>query len=350
MGHWRVDIDRFLFTNQPSWTRLEQLCRTGERSVRRLSAAELDELVRLYQRTSTQLSFARANFRDPALLARLTNLVARAATLVYGTRSRSWRTLGRFFTETFPAAVWDSRWFIVVSAVLTFGPAVAVGVWLAQSPRALDAVAPAPLRQQYLGHDFANYYSSQPSAQFAAQVTTNNIQVAFIAFASGILLCAGTAWILMSNGLSLGAAAGLFAAAGQQSRFYGLILPHGLLELTSVVIAGASGLRLGWTVIAPGDRRRPDALAAEGRRAVTIVLGLVLTFITAGSIEGFVAGSALATPTRVSIGVVVELLFVVYVVVLGRAATARGLRGTIGEGTRGWLVGRRGELRAGLSP
>ena len=331
-----MDIDRFLATNQPVWDRLGALTDRGMRHRNSLSAEELDELVRLYQRTSTHLSYVRTYYTDPALKARLTTLVGRAGTLVYGTRPRSWRTVGRFFTTTFPAAVWQARWFVAASAALTFGPALAVGVWIANSSKALDAAAPAALRQSYLSHDFASYYSSQPSAQFAAKVTTNNIQVAIQAFAGGILFCVLTAFILVTNGANVGFAAGLFTAAGQQARFYGLILPHGLLELTSVVLAGAAGLKLGWTLIDPGDRPRSVALAAEGRRAVTIVMGLFLTFLIAGSIEGFVTGSGLPTAARVTIGVVVEATFVTYLVVCGRAAAARGLTGALGEEDRGW--------------
>ncbi len=116
----------------------------------------------------------------------------------------------------------------------------------------------------------------------------------FTAFAAGILLCVGTAYILLLNGSNVGYVAGWFAVAGAQPFFYGLILPHGLLELSAVVIAGASGLRLGWAVIAPGDRTRGQSVAEEGKRAVVIVLGLVLAFIVAGAIEGFVTGSSAA--------------------------------------------------------
>jgi uncharacterized membrane protein SpoIIM required for sporulation len=246
--------------------------------------------------------------------------------------------VGRFFTTTFPAAVWHVRGFVAASAALTFLPAVAVGTWLARSPTALNALAPPALREAYLAHDFASYYSSQPSAEFAAKVTTNNIQVAFIAFAGGILLCALTAAILVVNGANLGFAAGLFTAAGQQPRFYGLVLPHGLLELSSVVVAGAAGLRLGWTLIDPGDRTRSAALAEEGRRAVTIVLGLILTFAVAGTIEGFVTGSSLPTAGRVALGAVVEVAFVWYLVRCGRAAAGRGLSGALGEGDPGWVT------------
>ena len=329
-----MDIDRFLGTNRPVWDQLTALCDRADRGVRRLSATDLDELVRLYQRTSGHLSYAQTYFADSALTARLTTLVGRANAIVYGTRARSLRSFGRFFTTTFPAAVWDARRFIAISAALLLGPALIMGVWIAHSRQAVNAIGSPALRQAYLNHDFAAYYRSRPSAEFAAQVQTNNIRVAFQAFAGGIAGCILTAVVLVQNGVGIGQSAGLFAAAGRQSEFYGLVVPHGLLELTSIIVAGAAGLRLGWSWIAPGDRTRLDALAHEGRRSVAIVLGLVVTFLVAGTIEGFVTGSALVTPVRVGIGVAVEVIFVAYIWVLGRAAAAAGLTGELGETDR----------------
>ena len=70
---------------------------------------------------------------------------------------------------------------------------------------------------------------------------SNNVLVAFQAFALGIFFCIGTVYVLVFNGANLGLVAGLFAAVGQQPKFWGLILPHGLLELTSVFVAGGAG-------------------------------------------------------------------------------------------------------------
>lgn len=326
-----MDLDRFLATNQPLWDRLGTLVAKGARGADRLSAEEIDELVRLYQRTSSHLSYVRTYYRDPALTARLTGLVATAGAVVYGTRPKSLRALRLFFTESFPAALWHNRRFVAAAALLFFVPAIVVGVWLATSPDAIEAVGPPALREAYLNEDFESYYSSKPASEFAAQVTTNNIQVGFLAFAGGVLLCIPTVFLLVFNGANLGLPAGLFAAAGENAKFYGLILPHGLLELTAVVIAGSAGLRLGWSLIDPGDRLRRDALVEEGRRSVVLALGLVATFGVAGLIEGFVTGSGLPTFVRVGIGVIVEVVFLVYVFVLGRDAAARGITGLLGE-------------------
>ena len=326
-----MDIDRFIATNQPTWTRLGDLAGRGGRAIGRLRAGELDELVRLYQRTATHLSYARTYYRDPGLTMQLSSLVAKAGAVVYGTRPRTLRAVAWFFGVTFPGAVWHARRFVLAATLLMFLPALAMGVWIANSPAAFEASAPPAVRQALIDHEFEDYYASEEATQFSTEVFTNNVRVAFAAFALGIVGCLGTAWLLLENGANVGVAAGLFAAVGQQPKFWGLILPHGMLELTAVCIAGASGLALGWAVISPGDRPRLAALAEEGRRAVVIVLGLVVAFGVAGTIEGFVTGQPWPTWLRVGIGVVAEAAFVTYLVVLGRAAARRGLTGVLGE-------------------
>jgi uncharacterized membrane protein SpoIIM required for sporulation len=260
--------------------------------------------------------------------------VANARGVLYGTRARSLAGIARFFTTSFPAAVWHARRFVVASALLLFVPALVLGAWLARSDAALDASAPDALREAYVEEDFEAYYSSEPASQFATEVTVNNIQVGFLAFAVGILLCVPTAYILATNGANLGMAAGLFAAVGQQPKFYGLILPHGVLELSAIVVAGAAGLAVGWAIVDPGDRSRSAALAEQGRRSAVIALGLVLAFVVAGTIEAFVTPSGLPTSMRVAIGTAAGAAFWAYVVLLGRRAASEGYTGAFGEHER----------------
>ena len=133
----------------------------------------------------------------------------------------------------------------ILEGVIKYGllvlPFLAVGLWVGTSPAALEASGPEALRQAYVEEDFEAYYSSLASSEFAALVTTNNIRVGALAFAGGIALLP-TALVLVMNGATVGVAWGLFLAAGEQARFWGLILPHGLLELTAVFVAGGAGL------------------------------------------------------------------------------------------------------------
>jgi len=330
-----VDIDRFLLANEATWRRLAALTDKAGRSAGRLPASELDELVSLYQRAGTHLSYARTAFGDPGLDSRLSRLVAAAGGVVYGSRPRTLRGVGRFFTRTFPAALWHVRPFLLAAALLTFVPAAVVAVHLSHDRAALDAVASPAERAAYIKAG-TDYYSAQPSAQFASEVFTNNVRVAVLAFSTGIVLCLVTALVLMSNGTSLGQFVAVFVAAGRGGELFGLLVPHGVIELSAVVVAGAAGLRLGWTIIDPGDRRRGEALAEEGRRAVGLVMGAAAMLAVAGTIEGFVTGSALPTPIRIGLGLGVGIAFWLYAWTFGRRAAAEGRTGAIGEADPAW--------------
>ncbi len=135
--------------------------------------------------------------------------------------------------------------------------------------------------------------------------------------------------MLWTNASNVGVALGLMAAAGRVDIFLGLLIPHGLLELTAVFIASGTGLRLGWTVIDPGARTRSDALAAEGRAAIGMAMGLAVVLLVSGIIEAFVTPSGLPTWGRIAIGVVAEALFLTYVIVLGGRAARAGHTGDI---------------------
>ncbi len=305
-----MDIDAFVATHQGAWWRLQQLTQKT-RKVAHVSPDELDELVHLYQRGGANLAHARVEYAtDSALVSRLTLLVADAHGVLYGQPDPEVRRgVQQFAMVTFPAAIYSLRRYIAVAALLTCLPWAVFQIWLAVSPAAFDAAAPEAAAQQYIEQDFEAYYSNQPSQNFATQVFFNNIRVGFLAFAAGILLCVVTAALLAYNGANIGIAGGLFTNVGQADKFWGLILPHGLLEMSAVIVAGAAGLRIGWAIIDPGDRSRGNALTEEARRAGSVLVGLVVAFLLAALVEGFVTGRPWPTSLRIGIGVLVFTVF-----------------------------------------
>ncbi len=329
-----TDLDRYLADNQPSWNRLAALTRQVGSRPGSLRPEEVDEFLTLYQRVSSQLSFARSHYRDPGLTGELNQVVADANAALYRRTSSPTAGIRRFFVVSFPAAVWHLRRAVGIAALITFVPAAIMAIWLANSPEALDAAAPEALRAAYVEEDFEAYYSSEPAGQFATSVLINNIQVSFLAFALGAFLCIGTVYVLAFNGANVGMALGVFIVAGEQPKFWGLILPHGLLELSAVVIAGAAGLSMGWAIIAPGDRTRGAAFTEEARRSVTVILGLVLAFIAAGLIEGFVT-PGLPTIPRLAVGIMVQATFMAYIISFGRRAASQGLTGLASDELEG---------------
>lgn len=326
-----MDIDQFIAVNQHSWDRLDALVTTGRRSVRKLSSQELDEMLLLYQQTSAHLSIARTQFDDIGLSNRLSRTLGNARGLIYRPSGRAGSTAARFFTETFPAAAWTCRRSLAVAAFLLFAPAVAFGIWLSVSGDVRNAAISPEEQKVVADKEFAGYYKSKPAEAWAFELFTHNIEVGVQAFAGGAAGIVLGAITLVENGANLGAAAAVMHANGRGAQFWGLITPHGLIELTAVVVASGAGLRIGWTMLVPGDRTRVAAIAEEGLRAITLVLGSMVMFVVAGFTEAFVTPSSLPTWARVGVGVLIETAALTWMFALGRNAAALGLTGRLGE-------------------
>jgi uncharacterized membrane protein SpoIIM required for sporulation len=318
-----VDLDAFVTVHQPQWDRLDVLSKK-----RRLAPDEVDELVDLYQRAATHLSVVRSASPDPALAGRLSRTVAMARTAVTGGHEPLWRELTRFALVAFPAAVWRTRWWTAASAAFTLVLALAAGTWVANSPSAQAAIAARTDVRQLVESDFENYYSEHPAASFAAGVWTNNAWVAALCVAFGIT-GVFVVYLLFNNAVNIGVIGGLMAANDRLGLFFGLLTPHGLLELTAVFVAAGAGLRLFWAWVDPGPLPRGQALAREGRSMVTVSLGLVVVLLVSGVVEAFVTPSPLPTWARIGIGVVVWAAFLVYAGVLGRRAALDGETGDV---------------------
>ena len=321
-----MDVDSYRLEHGPQWDRLSQL--TSQRG--RLTGAEADELVDLYQRVSTQLSVVRSSGSDPVLEARLSALVASARSAVTGVTLPLWRTVGRFFTAVFPAAVYQARrWWIAV-ALVNVAVAVVIAWRVINTPGLAGSLLDDAEVEQLVNHDFASYYTDNPAADFAFQVWLNNARVAAVCLVMGVVILPVLV-VLWSNISNVGAIAGFMIAAGRADVFYGLLLPHGLLELTLIFVAAGAGLRLGWSWIAPGLRTRTQALAVEGRAVGALALGLAVWLLVSGLVEGFVTPSTLPAWARLVIGTVVWVAFLAYVFTLGRRAALAGETGDVSD-------------------
>jgi uncharacterized membrane protein SpoIIM required for sporulation len=316
-----VDLDAFSDMHHGEWLRLKELS-----SRRRISGAEADELIRLYQAAATHLSMVRSAAPDPTVIAQLSETLSRARTTITGTHEPAWRDAQTLLIVSLPAALFRLRWWIVGVTAASVLLAVVAGWWVWSTPEGLAAVGSPRYREQYVNEAFASYYD--PGAGFAAVVWTNNAWIAAQCVAFGV---SGVwpALILVHNAVSVGAIGGMMAHYGELGMFLQLILPHGLLELTSIFVAGAAGLKLFWTVIDPGPRTRGRAIAEEGRSLFTVAIGLVITLAVSGLIEGFVTGSQMAWWLKIVIGAVALAAFWAYVLVVGRRAVADGETGDL---------------------
>jgi uncharacterized membrane protein SpoIIM required for sporulation len=327
----RVDIDAFVVKNAPKWNRLNRLARQ-----RRLTVTEVDELLALHQATARDLSVVRTNLPDAEMVGRLSGTLALSRAALTAPRVARWAVVGDFFTAKLPAALYRARWWWGTTAVVSLLLALVLGIWLVHDAAARNELLPPDYVQQLTkpGGDFETYYRSAPARDFAFKVWTNNFFISWEALFSGILLGLPVLPMLFVNSANIAVDGAYMVSAGRGDVFFELILPHGFLELTSVFIAAGVGLKLGWTLIAPGARSRVMALQQEGRITGVIAIGMTLTLGCSGLIEAFVTPSSLPTAARIGIGGAVELAFLGYVFSLGRRAYLRGETGDLGAADR----------------
>ena len=322
-----MDVDAFVLAHRPTWDRLEQLVKRR----RRLAGAEVDELVELYQRVSTHLSMVRTASSDSVLVGKLSTLVARARSAVTGAHAPLWSEFSRFWTVSFPVVVYRSwRWWLG-SAVAFFVVTAVIGLWVSGNPEVQATLGTPTEIDQLVNHDVASYYSQNPAGSFALQVWVNNSWVAAQCIGFAVLLGLPIPYVLFQNAANLGVIAGVMFDAGKGDVFLGLLAPHGLLELTAVFLAAAAGMRLGWSVVAPGNRPRGQVLAEQGRAVVAVAVGLIGVLLVSGLIEALVTPSPLPTFARIGIGVAAEIAFLAYVFHFGRKGVAAGETGDVDD-------------------
>jgi uncharacterized membrane protein SpoIIM required for sporulation len=323
-----VDIDAYVAAHAGEWYRLEQLVNR-----RRLTGFEADELVALYQRAATHLSVIQTRSPDPVLVSRLSTLVARGRSAVAGGSSPAWKEVSRFFTVTFPMTVYRARRWWLGAMVLSYALAFLMMAYVAGHPEIWPKLGTPDELKQLVNHDFQSYYSEHPAQDFALEVWTNNAFVAGATLISGVTLIFPI-YLLLDNAINLGVVGGLMIGHGRADLFWGLIIPHGLLELTAVFVAAGMGLKMGWSWVDPGPLPRSWALARAGREAILGALGLIVVLAVSGAIEAFVTPSGLPTWARIAVGVLAETAFMLYVFGWGRRADKGAESADLGIGLR----------------
>lgn len=318
-----MDVDAYVLKHRDTWNRLAEL--SGRT---KLSGAEADEIIDLYQRTATHLAVVRGSTYDPNLEARLSTLVTNARAVITGTSVPLLKTVAYFFTASFPAAVYRLRYGWLTVALISVVTAFLIGYRMITVPGLESSLLPPERVRQIVEYDFEAYYSSNPAGDFATAVWLNNTLVTATVMLTGIAVLP-LLWVWWQNIENLGVMGGLMVGHGRADIFYGLLLPHGLLELTCIFIGIAAGLSMAWAVISPGPRTRGQAIAEQGRRVGVIAIGLGLTLAVAGLLEAFLTPSQLPAVARLGIGGAVWLGFLIYVFLLGWRATRGGETGDL---------------------
>jgi len=320
-----MDLDAYAAAHGHEWTELEALARR-----RRLTGPEADRLVTLYQSGAAELSALQTAAGSSVVADRLSLTLSRARLRFTGAGRNLASQVPAFFVAQLPAALWRVRWLSIAVLLVTVVVATSFAVWAAGSPAVLASFGSEEFRRQFATEDFVDYYSESASSSFTGQVWTNNAFIAAQCVAFGIT-GVWVPYVVLSNAMNVGISAGLMAEQGRLEFFFLYILPHGQLELYSIFVAGAAGLMIFWSWVAPGARTRGQALAEDGRALVTIAVGLMLALLVSGVIEGFVTRQPWPWAIKIGIGTVALVGFLLYQWVLGGRAHRAGQTGDLDE-------------------
>jgi len=289
--------EQFVARYQAEWQTLEQwLAQRGERprQARRQAAHEgLDDadFPQRYRRLCQQLALARRRGYSPQLVARLQQLMQQGHTLLYRTPRPQWQRALAFLFADFPQLVRSQARSMWVAAALFVVPLVgsfALILWrpelihllmdnarIAEFERMYDPASPNLGRDSGTNWTMFGYY------------IMNNISIGLRTFAFGLIAGVGTVLVMLFNGVGIGSVAGHLQHIGHGDPFWRFVAGHGAFELTAIVIAGGAGLQLGMKLLAPGRRRRIDALVEGGVIGAKLCVGVAAMLLIAAFIEAF---------------------------------------------------------------
>ena len=316
-----MNLDIFLNQRRPKWQRLETLLKQSQRNLQTLSSDELDELGRLYRNATSDLALARRDFPGHNVNAYLNQLVGRAHSFLYRGEPLRWQWLTQFYSQTFPRLYRELLPYTICSFAL-FMVAIFIAfftVW--QMPDTvylfMGEGAVGLVREVEQGRMWTDIEPAVRSSS-ASFILTNNIQVTFLTFAGGITAGLLSAWILVNNGLNIGAIFGLLQFHGMFSGLAEFVAAHGFIELSVIFLAGGCGLYMGDGLLRPGLLTRRAALVERGQDSVRLILGCVPLLIIAGLIEGFISPSGLHWGVKLAVGLSTGILLYYYWFFVGR--------------------------------
>ncbi|PMB01053.1 hypothetical protein CEN50_00945 [Fischerella thermalis CCMEE 5268] len=285
-----MNIQRWIARREANWLRLEVLLKQVEKKgLKSLPASEIRELASLYRSVSADLARARTQQVGNILIQNLQLLTTRAYTQIYqGSRRQEWQAVLQFYSWGLPSIIQQTFPYIAFATALFLLGALVAWWYAWQDPSFMSLIVPESMiikvrddHELWMG----SIVGIEPLA--SSNIMINNLSVSFGAVAGGITAGAYTAFLMLFNGLLIGAVGTLVGQNNLAYPFWAFVFPHGSIELPAIFFAGGAGFLIGKALLFPGKYRRADALKFYGSLAVQLVFGIVPMLIIAGTIEGF---------------------------------------------------------------
>jgi uncharacterized membrane protein SpoIIM required for sporulation len=245
----------------------------------------------LYRRACEHLALARARSYPAYLLDQLERLTADAHQVIYQRREFGLAKIRHFLSAEFPRAVRANAGYVWLSAALFYIPGLVIGWLMYARPELIlsvvDAGTAASFEQMYSEAAKAVGREAQSDWLMFGFYIRHNIGIAFQCFAGGLFAGIGSLFYLIYNGAIIGAVAGYLTERGHGPTFWAFVVTHSAFELTAIVLSGAAGLKIGYSLVAPGRLTRLQSLVAATRECAPIVAGTAILLFVAAALEAF---------------------------------------------------------------
>ncbi|WBW95967.1 stage II sporulation protein M [Oceanirhabdus sp. W0125-5] len=285
--------ENFINIHKPDWDKLSMLTeKIQKKGFKSLDSQEVKNFLHLFRLTSHNLSYSKTHYGSCELTTYLNSLIGRSHNYIYSVKRSSFKELLQYFTRKFPALLKEHRKMIFISTfIFLLGFIISFLMVYFDKSSALYFLPAAYVESASQDLGSGAEWNAPMMSSF---IMLNNITVSFKAFVFGITLGLGTIYVLFMNGALLGALASLVFMQNNNLVFWSLILPHGVIELTAIFIAGGAGLIIGKSIINPGDLKRKDSIIKGCIQGASLLGGVCFLLVIAGIIEGFF------TPLKIS--------------------------------------------------
>lgn len=310
-----MNLRQFINNFRPEWQQLENQILAMNKGKRHLTNKEIKNFHQSYLKVTQSLSYSQTYFPEEEVTFYLNELVAKAHNLLYRDTVTSKSQFRHFFSRTFIKLLTEQRNFVLLAMILFLIGGVGGFLSVLSDPLNLYTILPAQITES-VDPEFLGASDGMSGSSFmSASIMTNNIQVAFLAFAGGLSFGLITVYVLIYNGIIVGALAALFWHSNMTYEFWAYILPHGMIELTAIFIAGGAGLLMGYKLFVPGSYKRSYQLKVQAIRSVQLLIGTIPLFIIAGIIEGYITPSTISLEMKYLVAFITVIGLMAYIVI-----------------------------------
>ena len=318
-----MKIHQFLSQRRPIWAELNAFVDTCAKTrMHQLPLETFQAGSLLYRQTVADLAYLRMRFPEHSALKELEALVGRAHSAIYQSRRSPKGSLRAFWTDAYPVSV-RAAWKPILFAFLLFWVTAGLGfLGTLEIPSFGDYFVSPDMREGLARGELWTQKVTKVAPSASSAIAQNNITVCLLGWGLGVTFGIGTLYILVFNGVMLGAVIAVCMQYGMHRAILLFVVAHGSLELPAIWISSGAGLLMAQALVLPGRFGRGVELRLKGNQSVQISVGTVPFLMVAALVEGFLSPSAAPPGLKCAVACVLGLGFLTYLLTFGRERRA----------------------------